>query len=287
MTICDKIQIVGETMETNLNARGVSCTFGAGTGEKNILQMANLINATNLKGSADSIINISASRPYLLSGEKTDLIVTLYDGVGTPLANKSVTVSDGTSVYSGITNNNGLFTLFDVEVSEDTTFTATYGTETATCLVEYCRFVDYGVTGNSNLTNVSTRGNVTVTNTGTLLEIGSYADIYIRPNSFGLFTAPFTVKMTITDGGYSSSTKGRLVFQGFDSSTTSLGGLDTGNVLEFGDELRCDFTSTQAKLYQNGTLVDTRDYTSTSQIKLNICNNQTGCYIKYKDLRIY
>lgn len=181
---------------------------------------------------------------------------------------------------------NETFTLYNVSVSQDTTFTATYSNVSDSVTVEYCLFVDYGVTGNSNLTNVSTRGDVTVTDNGTLLERGSYSELYIRPNNFGLFTAPFTVKMTITDGGNSTSTKGRLVFQGFNSSTTSLGGLDTGTVLVSGDELRCDFTSTQSKLYRNGTLVNTRDYTSTSQIKPNIYNNQTGCYIKYKDLRI-
>ena len=143
MTICDKIRTVGDTLETNLNARGVSCTFGTGTGEKTILDMVNLITSSNLKGSSDAVISISASRPYLLSGEKTDLIVRLADGLGQPLANKSVSISDGTSVYNGITNNNGLFTLYDVEVSADTTFTATYGTVSATCIVEYCEWVDY------------------------------------------------------------------------------------------------------------------------------------------------
>lgn len=181
---------------------------------------------------------------------------------------------------------NGIFTLYNVSVSQDTTFTATYSNVSDSVTVEYCLFVDYGVTGNSNLSNITVQGSTTVTDTGTLVELGSYTSFYLRPNRFGLFTAPFTVQMTITDGGNSTSTKGRLVFQPYNSSTTSLGGLDTGTVLESGDELRCDFTSTQAKLYRNGTLVYTRDYTSTSQIKLNIYNNQTGCYIKYKDLRI-
>ena len=144
MSICDKINTAGETLEANLTARGISCDFGKNSDGKDTIQdMAEMITASNLRGIGDAIIHISASRPYLLSGEKTDLIVTLHNGVGAPLANKSVTVSDGTSLYSGITNNNGLFTLYDVEVSEDTTFTATYGTETATCRVEYCIFADY------------------------------------------------------------------------------------------------------------------------------------------------
>lgn len=150
MTICDKIRTVGDTLETNLNARGVSCTFGTGTGEKTILDMVNLITSSNLKGSSDAVISISASRPYLLSGEKTDLIVRLADGLGQPLANKSVSISDGTSVYSGITNNQGVYKLYDVSVSGDTTFTATYSSVSDSVRVELCSFIDYAVTSNHN-----------------------------------------------------------------------------------------------------------------------------------------
>lgn len=47
------------------------------------------------------------------------------------------------SLNSGITNLNGIFTLYNVSVSQDTTFSATYGTVSATCIVEYCEWVDY------------------------------------------------------------------------------------------------------------------------------------------------
>ena len=39
-----------------------------------------------------------------------------------------------------------MFTLYDVEVSADTTFTATYSSVSATCKVEYCLLVDYATT---------------------------------------------------------------------------------------------------------------------------------------------
>ena len=44
-----------------------------------------------------------------------------------------------------------MFTLYDVTVSADTTFTATYGTVSDSIVVEYCTMVDYGVTNNNNL----------------------------------------------------------------------------------------------------------------------------------------
>ena len=34
MSICDKIMNIGNTLEDNLNNRGVDCTFGIGTGEQ-------------------------------------------------------------------------------------------------------------------------------------------------------------------------------------------------------------------------------------------------------------
>ena len=40
-----------------------------------------------------------------------------------------------------------MFTVFDVTVTEDTTFTATYSSVSDSVVVEYCAFVDYAVTG--------------------------------------------------------------------------------------------------------------------------------------------
>lgn len=161
-------------------------------------------------------INISASRPYLLSGEVTDLVVTLHDGEGTPLANRSVTISDGTSVYNGITNNDGLFTLFDVEVSSGyKTFTATYGAVSDSVDVFLCTSVDYA-TSNKN-TNMWVLSNFTLSrgdfystltegsSTGTCISDGSHKIAPTQTISFDLcqmdgtkYQAPIYVR---NDGG--------------------------------------------------------------------------------------
>lgn len=94
MSICDKINTAGNTLQSKLNARGVSCTYGKNSDNKQtITDMANLITNDNLKGANDSIIHLYANRPYLMSGERTDLILALHDGLGNPLANKEVTIS--------------------------------------------------------------------------------------------------------------------------------------------------------------------------------------------------
>lgn len=194
MAICTKINTAGTTLQNNLNARGVSCTYGKNSESKQTIKdMADLITSSNLKGSADSIIHISASRPYLLEDETTDLIVTLHNGVGTPLANKSITISDGTSVYSGITNSLGTFTLYDLTVSSNTTFTATYSISSATCTVYSCSFADYATSTNN--TNWDT-----VVSTVEMTRQDSYTELKMKPNasSFGYIFKNLSITDNIT-----------------------------------------------------------------------------------------
>lgn len=195
MSICDKINTAGEALQDNLNARGVSCTYGNDTGEYSILGMANLINTSNLKGSADNIIHISASRPYLLEDETTDITVKLHNGVGTPLSDKTITISDGTNTHTGKTNTDGELKLYDVTVSSTKTFTATYDTVSATCEVCLSTFTDYGA--DNNYTDWDAINNLTITRaTETTLTLTSQSSIGSRyvsissPNAieFDLYT---------------------------------------------------------------------------------------------------
>ena len=288
MTICDKIRTVGDTLETNLNARGVSCTFGTGTGEKTILDMVNLITSSNLKGSSDAVISISASRPYLLSGEKTDLIVRLVDGLGQPLANKSVSISDGTSSYSGITNIEGKFTLYDITVSEDTTFTATYSSVTDTVLVEYCDFVDYAVTNNKNTDwlNYSSRLNVSNDENGTLLNKGSANGYYLVSisNEQFLFT-DYIVEFDVV-----SCTNQTYWYQQGQTSGTQ----DTINLANYftnGGHCKIVCDDGIVKIYKNGNQVGT-DITVTPignlEVGFHINTHSTDTRnIKYKNFRVH
>lgn len=292
MTICDKIQTVGETLESNLNARGVSCTFGTGTGEKNILQMTNLITSSNLKGSADSIISISASRPYLLSGEKTDLIVRLADGLGQPLANKSVSISDGTSVYTGITNNLGIFTLFNVGISATTTYTVTYGTETATTTVYLCEFIDYATTSNhkdhyTNLSNqyihlTRTNGGTTLTSdyTGTGTINMGVADNSNTVINFDLDSSSYMVEMDLLDS------QGKSTIQ-ITKSGDNANNYDSYNYKDKAPcKVRIKVTKTRNEFYVDDTRVTARD-TTNNRFNLIIPINSTAHNMKFRNLRVY
>ena len=284
MAICDKINTAGTTLQTNLNARGVTCTYGKNSdGKQTIKDMADLITASNLKGSADSIIHISASRPYLLEDETTDLIVTLHNGVGTPLANKSLTISDGTSVYNGITNNQGTFTLFDVTVSTDTTFTATYSTVSATCKVEYCSFVDYAVTSNHNdnwikynpSNQILTRGEGYTSSNGSNYRYGT--------------TITNSCKIRCETRKPTASSGTLLSIWGYISNPTSASQLLTFTVLEMGMtqgtfaniEMVVTPSSVTVTNLDNNTTI-TKEYNTTNNLEVNFW----GTTFDYRNFRI-
>lgn len=296
MSICDKINTAGETLEANLTARGISCDFGKNSDGKDTIQdMAEMITASNLRGIGDAIIHISASRPYLLSGEKTDLIVTLHNGVGTPLANKSVTVSDGTSVYSGITNNQGIFTLLDIGVTGDTTFTATYGTVSATCLVEYCTFVDYAVKDNHNHNYFNQAGTskVTITEADEYKEFKTIStiagNVYIGSSTSSTGFDVGDTWTIIWDKLYIDGYT--VAFQCYNGSTT-FGINSTALLLHNSDfqELKFVCDGSSIKAYVDGVYKTQTSYTSTGHgyLRINLNNNNGASQVTFraKNIRI-
>lgn len=75
----------------------------------------------------------SSSSYEAVNGVATLSLTLLGDGVAVPNANVTVSGSDG-SVYTSITNSNGIGTC-NVNVSADTTFTATYSNVSDNCIV--------------------------------------------------------------------------------------------------------------------------------------------------------
>ena len=282
-TICDKINTVGTTLQENLNDRGVSCTFGSGTGQT-LLDLANLVNENNLLGVGDAVITISASRPYLLNSETTDIIVTLKNGIGQPLANKTITINDGTNTYTGTTDSNGIFIKYAVTVTEDTTFTATYSNVSDSIVVEYCDMVDYAVTSNNNdadWNNSNNRLTVTVTDTGKTLTGTSNYGYYITKNyAYTDYIVEFDV-VDLTDlvAWYVRTTTVDAQVVG---NFTSMG-------VRTGDSVKIKVQSNSMQLYVNGTLKTTIALTIASapmDFGFRI-TNQTTKYITYKNFRVH
>ncbi len=227
MSICDKIQNIGNTLEDNLNDRGVDCTFGIGTGEQNIYDMVELITKQNLMGIGDANIQIIPNRPYVTSGETIDVTVRLIDGVGNPLPNKIITISEGTNSYNGITNKDGIYTLFNQTITTDTTFTATYGTETASKTIQVIDvMIDYAVTNNKNthwfVRSADTTMTVTVGKDGTNLSNSSTTTsvfYFANPQSISSDSPPitigdFVVECDVISTNFGSGSQIALLLQG-------------------------------------------------------------------------
>ena len=232
---------------------------------------------------AEQHISISATNPYLLEGEVTDLVVSLVDEFGLPLANKSVTVSDGSSSYNGITNSQGVYTLSDVSVSQDTTFTATYSSVSDSIVVEYCYMVDYGVTNNNNTSDWNNSGNrltVTVTDTGkTLTGTSNYGYYITKDYAYTDYIVEFdVVELTDLVAWYVRTSA---------SDTQIVGNLTTLGV-STGDSVKIRVQSNSLELYINGKLKTTIALTIASapmDFGFRI-TNQTTKYITYKNFRI-
>ena len=280
-TICDKINTVGTTLQENLNDRGVSCTFGSGTGQT-LLDLANLINTNNVLGKGDAVINIKTSRPYITTSENVDLIVTLKNGIGQPLQNKTVTISDGTNTITGTTNIDGEFIIYDKTVSEDTTFTATYGNISDSITVELCDMVDYAVTNNNNSSdwnNSSNRLTVTLSDTGKTLTGTSNYGYYITKNyAYTDYIVEFdVVELTDLVAWYVRTS----------SSDTQIIGNFTSLGVRNGDNVKIVVQNNSLQLYINDTLKSTIDLTIASasmDFGFRI-TNQTTKYITYKNFR--
>ena len=179
-------------------------------------------------------ISLSATNPYMLSGETTDLVVTLQNAFGSPLSGKTVTLTDGTSVYNGITDNNGTYTKTGVSVSGDTTFTATYGTVSATCLVEYCIFVDYMTIGNNQSDGYHIlNGSCSFDDTGMTIHASTYENnVYkanVRIDGDNVYTVPFEISFDLISCSSAGTMKLYAYNNGFNTTLVNGTGLQLQN----------------------------------------------------------
>ena len=126
-TLNGALQELGETMASNLQAKGVTASASDG-----LTTLAGKILDIQTGGSCYHIEFSEAS--YIAFGGSATLEIYLQENYA-PKSGASVTVtgSDG-SVYNGITNTNGLASI-TVSVSSDTTFTCTYNNVSDACTV--------------------------------------------------------------------------------------------------------------------------------------------------------
>lgn len=177
-----------------------------------------------------------------------------------------------------------MFTLYDVEVSEDTTFTATYSSVSATCKVEYCLFVDYAVTSkhNDNYTNyiylTRSDDSTIASNTSGSVKL---VDTKVSNTLYYLSSTDYEVCITILEV---TGTDNRIRLTS-DASSNSYWDfiLTSTSVGQY--RFVYDGTNHTIKRYRNGILQNTIEKTlgSNKGCTLRIANNGS---FKYCDLRV-
>lgn len=142
---------------------------------------------------------------YLASSGSATVSCTLTDnGVPVPNATVSLSGSDG-SLYTGITNNNGVFTL-SINPTNNINITANYSNTTTTCsiVINNILFEDMGVTGNYNSNYIADNGvTATIYNDGTDIRCTVYSDSLYKANVIisGDFKISYYLAEKTTDSG--------------------------------------------------------------------------------------
>lgn len=178
----------------------------------------------------------------------------------------------------GVTNENGEFTLYDI--NNDAIFTATYGTETANCLVEYCDFVDYAVTNNKN--------NTWYNNTGGIITVDDSGTTFTAvPHSNGThWTCGYCPASTTIRNPFNYPIVVEFDILRWDTGSSIFIKSDLGNRTSFNRELnhvgsraRIEIGTTSTKIYIDGAFVSEKTYTQPSSYGIEL-----GTYISKNDV---
>lgn len=227
-----------------------------------------------------------------LSSTDTNYRLLLYGGgANTELHFKNVIVYNN---INGVTDENGEFALHNVSVTDDTIFNATYETVNDSCLVEYCRFVDYAVKNKHNHNYFNQQG----TDKISIIEADDYKEfktisttagnIYIGSSTGINFDVGDTWTI-IYDKLYIDGYN--IAFQCYNGSTTV--GINSTTLLAHNSDFQelkfvCDGSSIKA--YVDGVYKTQTSYTSTghSYLRINVNNNNGASQATFraKNIRI-
>ena len=196
-------------------------------------------------------------------------------------------------IINGVTDENGEFGLYDI--SDDTIFTATYGTETATTDVYLCQVVDYGVTGKSRLNYWywnSNFGSGSVDDNGTIFTANSTSnyltvsalttEIYDNMNIY-IYDFPFTVEFDIVSFNDPSNSNAMSRIRIYNITDKHIAYWDLKDYGIGHYKIVC--TEGSQKLYFNG-VEQSRKFTFTTNDGHWDCSFQTYGNIKFKNFRI-
>lgn len=128
--LLNDVLIVGNELSGKLNEIGVSNTFGkASEGKDDLISLIRMaIDGIDMVVDTNSYVSLTATNPYMLTGETTDIVAKLRNGVCRPLTNKNVTIGQSVFIDDGTT------------ASHNDSWTVTNGTMTR--MDSYTRLVE-------------------------------------------------------------------------------------------------------------------------------------------------
>lgn len=311
-TLNGALQELGETMAANLTQQGVTSSASEG-----LTTLAGKILDIQTGGGSCYKIEFSEDS-YTAVGGSATLEIFLQENYQ-PKSGATVTVvGSDSSLYSGITDNNGIVTV-TVTVNSDTTFTASYSNVSANCSVtvptylfyddcssssrlsEYGNYVSlFGTSGNGTITYNSTENAYSIAKT---TNRDAFTGFKLPISATDKIKITCKVKLTSTSAynqfgiGIQQSTskyefirvRGDKYFDGFKNNTNSSLGANT-NVASFSSayyylEISYDGSSRVAKVYDSSMSlvkewnISVQTYTNPV-FYLAINTNSTNAYVK-------
>lgn len=103
--LLNDVLIVGNELSGKLNEIGISNTFGkASEGKDDLISLIRMaIDGIDMAVDTNSYVSLTATNPYMLTGETTDVVAKLRNGVCRPLTNKNVTIGQSVFIDDGTT----------------------------------------------------------------------------------------------------------------------------------------------------------------------------------------
>ena len=282
---------LGELMADNLVSQGVtgaSASDGLTTLANKILDIQTGGSCYHIEFSEDS---------YTAVGGACTVTCTLQQNYA-PLPNVSVSLTDGSSVYSSITNQYGVAEFNLTGLISSGTWTCTYQNVSDTCTVSLATylFFDGGVTGNynSNYSKSNNGVNVNVTSDGTIVSSSYSGDCYYYEDVLisGDFRAEATIVSVNKYGGvaFFNTSHSRQWF--IECNLADNHGWDwEGNTTINSDKtlptvLKVERIGTTLSIYFNDVLISTQTVTNIDGYLGWKTHSHSSRNIKFRDFSI-
>lgn len=252
-TLNGALMELGETLADNLVAKGVSASASDG-----LTTLANKVLDIQTGGGSCYHIEFSEDS-YIAVGGSVTLECIVQQNYA-PLPNVTVSLTDGSSVYSSITNTNGIATFNLTGLSSSATWTCTYSNVSDTATVNYMDYqpVEY----------LQSKGSQYI-NTGYILKANDKVEVTVSMQGSGSYNGVFGARKNDYEhnayalfGRFGSSNK--FVY-------TRTGNERQGNTISTNVIYDVTTDGATCTIKQNGTLVQTLTNTGTIEDCVNPC----------------